>query len=179
MPRHHPTLVDREGLRLDDPPQGENDAEAGVTWRGAPLLSRYAWRWWSDTGTAVVDRHRVRDDGAGSEVDMTWRDANDRPTLQLHRGIEADGRGWSDRIVLSNPGDARRVVTLELGAAAAAPIAPEVVTDAGLRFVALGVTVRLTFDPLAAPRPDGADWELSLAPGETLVLFTCLELTPD
>lgn len=174
-------LVDHQGLRLVVPRvAGEGsdargaEAAAAVHWHDAPLLSRYAWRWWGASGTAASDLCATHTDGA--EWRVLWEDEDGHPTLSLRRLIRVDRDGWTDEVGLANPGRARVALTIEFEAAVSDPTADAVVTASGLQLGAGAAAVQVAFDALAAPRPDGADWELSLAPGERVVLRADLSL---
>lgn len=169
-------LIDHEGLRLTAQPDAGGGNDAGATqapatasWRGTPLLARYAWRWWGADGAVSSDRCRVRRDGA--DFSVVWTDARGRTALELRRRLRPRRYGWSDELELVNPGASRLALSIELDAAAADPVASELVMAGALHLATGGSTARLTFDALAAARPDGADWEVSLAPGERVQLF--------
>ena len=175
-------LVDREGLRLvarGAAGEGEDElpaaqAAARVSWRDEPLLSHYAWRWWGADGTVTDDGCVVHEDAVACRA--AWEDADGRPVLLVLRRIRAHARGWTDELEFTNPGGTRQALTIELNAVTAEPAAQASVSAGGLRFAAGAANAQLTFDALAAPRPDGADWELSLAPGERVVLRAELSL---
>lgn len=176
-------LIDREGVRLaiarrapgeDDAPDAE--AAATVDWGGAPLLARYAWRWWGASGSVTGDRWQVVADGA--ECHAAWGDADGQALLRLRRRIRVRRGGWSDEVEFVNPGAARAALTIEFDAAAADPVADGLVAPSDLRLATRTGVVAVAFDALAAARPDGADWELSLAPGERVALRADVSLRP-
>ena len=158
--------------------------EHGLYNRDTRLLSRYAWRLLPagdgafqplvatsprpdvfhghdaliegpSQHLAVRRRLVVHADGLHDELEVS-NTSMERQSLSLELELESDfvdlfeARGWYDVVRVEPEVEVReRAVALRHTAAD------------GVR---QGVTAR--FDALAAARPDGADWELSLAPGE-------------
>ncbi len=172
---------------------GDRDAhvvagEQGLYVRDTRVLSRYAWHWTPADGpepqTLVVatprpdalHAHHAQIDGPSQ-------------TVALRRTLSIRANGLRDEVEVENTSRARRALSLELDVAAdfadlfeargwhhleRPPAATEVAGSAlALRHTAgddVTTVVRLDFGDLAAARPDGADWELSLAPGERVRL---------
>ena len=181
LKEHYTFLVaDADGQALSD--------EHGLYNRDTRLLRRYAWRFLSAKGgafqTLVADSPRPDRFHAHHAL-------IDGPSqlLAVRRRLRAEAASLSDELEVENTSLERRSLSVELEARAdfvdlfeargwhqLERSDPE--TDAeghSLTFrltAGDGVTqaVSLEFDDLAAARPDGADWELSLAPGERLSL---------
>lgn len=146
--------------------------DEGVAVAGRRVLGRYRWRWWP--ADAAPPTSSVRMDGGALRVSEV-----EDGGLRLERYLAAAGGGLRDRLVFHNDGAARRALTLEL-AVAAAPGAAEPVLDVAEPAWTLdgAPPVRVRLDALAAAHPDGADWELSLAPGEAVEVGAVLEVAP-
>jgi hypothetical protein len=137
------------------------------------LFERYAWRWLADP---LVTTAATRSDARWT---MQLTAAEGALPLVVARELVLDARGFSDRVTLHNPGDWRVGLSLELDALTPAtqPRWSVVVGAFKLAFMHLeGTEAALQVDGLAAVRPDGADWELSLAAGETVTLEVQLQL---
>ncbi len=100
---------------------------------------------------------------------LAWRvlSAPNEAAADVSPTAEVDASG--SRLHLRAPPEARRSISVEVDAPAATAVRAEVVDAFRVSFGDTGRTLR--YDPLAAAREDGADWELSLAPGETLELW--------
>lgn len=100
---------------------------------------------------------------------LAWRvlSAPNEAAADVSPKAEVDANG--SRLHLRAPSDARRSVSVEMDAPAAPAVRAELVDAFRVSFV--GADRILNYDPLAAAREDGADWELSLAPGEALELW--------
>jgi glycogen debranching enzyme len=162
--------------------------EHGLYDRDTRFLSRYVWRWLpGDDGpfqTLVADSprpdtvhiHHARIEGPSQ-------------LLAVRRTLRARADGLDDELVVENTSLERQSLSIELEAAAdfadlfeargwdrqerEAPAAEVGATTLRLAHTAsdgVAQSVTLEFDALAAARPDGADWELSLAPGERVTL---------
>ena len=178
---------------------GDRDAqvrsgEHGFYVRDTRMLSRYAWRWLPADGPEpqtlvvatprpdVVHAHHAQVDGPSQTVAL-------RRTLRVH------ARGLVDEIEVENTSRERRALSLELDVAgdfadlfeargwhrldrapADAQATGSSLTLAHTASDGVASEVRLSFDPLAAARPDGADWELSLAPGERVRLRVAVDV---
>ncbi len=178
---------------------GDRDAhvltgEHGFYVRDTRVLSRYAWRWLPGDGPEpqtlvvatprpdVVHAHHAQIEGPSQTVAL-------RRTLRIHAS------GLVDEVEIENTSNERRSLSLELDAAADfadlfeargwhrvdRPPAQAEASGSSLTLnhtASDGVasTVRLSFDALAAARPDGADWELSLAPGERVRLRVAVDV---
>lgn len=169
-----PTLrVEHGPWRMTVGADGAADArgDEGVAVHGRAVLARYRWRWWPADAAAPAGTSRV-DDGALRTVET------EPGGLRLERTVASEGAVLRDRLVFRNAGGERRALTLELAVAAPpAGAPPHLAGDApGWTFVGRPI-VRLRLDPLAAAHPDGADWELSLAPGEAVEVGATFELT--
>ncbi len=172
---------------------GDRDAqvlagEHGFYVRDTRMLSRYAWRWLPGDGPDpqtlvvatprpdVVHAHHAQVEGPSQ-------------TVALRRTLRTHARGLVDEVEIENTSSERRSLSLELDAAAdfadlfeargwnrvdrSLAVAEASGSTLTLRHTAsdgVASAVHLRFDPLAAARPDGADWELSLAPGERVHL---------
>jgi glycogen debranching enzyme len=182
--RHNTVLKEHYTFFVGDAEARIVGDEHGLYNRDTRVLSRYAWRLLPTAEGAMqalvvssprpdtVYSHHALIDGPSQ-------------TLAAIRTLRAHAGGLDDELVIENTSSVRQAISLELEADAdfadlfeargwhaadrAAPTATVEATTLELRHTASdGVeqAVRLTFDPLAAARPDGADWELSLAPGE-------------
>jgi glycogen debranching enzyme len=163
--------------------------EHGLYDRDTRFLSRYVWRWLpGDDGTLqtlvadsprpdTVHVHHARIEGPSQ-------------LLAVRRTLRARADGIDDQLVVENTSLERQSLSIELEVAADFADLFEArgwhqvereapATDVGATTLRLAHTssdgvaqsVNLEFDPLAAARPDGADWELSLAPGERVTLW--------
>lgn len=178
---------------------GDRDAnvvagEHGFYLRDTRMLSHYAWRWLPGEGpepqTLVVasprpdalHAHHAQIDGPSQ-------------TVALRRTLRIFAARLIDEIEVENTSRERRSLSLELDVGAdfadlfeargwhrieRAPPAVQVTANTltlsheagdGVRS-----TVQVRFDELAAARPDGADWELSLAPGERVVVRALVDV---
>lgn len=137
-----------------------------VQWHTHTLFTRYAWRWLAeplaDNGTAVRDAERWT---------IPLATTNSDAPLHVQRDIMSLPNGIRDRVTLQNSGPARASLSVELDAIIADAPAPQVAHfTIDWQPATAGVRVTVEVDALAAVRPDGADWELSLAPGEAITL---------
>ena len=177
LKEHYTFFVgDAEGRVLSD--------EHGLYNRDTRVLSRYAWRL---LPTAEGTMQALVVSSPRPDTLYSHHALIDGPsqTLAAIRTLRAHAHGLDDELVIENTSTARQSISLELEVGAdfadlfeargwhvaqrEAPAVSVEATALALRHTATdGVeqAVRLTFDPLAAARPDGADWELSLAPGE-------------
>jgi hypothetical protein len=162
--------------------------EHGLYNRDTRLLRRYAWRWLpagsGEFQTLVAlsprpdlfDAHYALIEGPSQ-------------LLAVRRRLRVAADGLRDELVVENTSLERRSLSLELEVEGEfadlfeargwhrlerePPKVTAAAHDLELRHTAsdgLELAVRLRFDDLAAARPDGADWELSLAPGERVEL---------
>jgi hypothetical protein len=162
--------------------------EHGLYDRDTRFLSRYTWRW--RTGDGATFQTLVADSPRPDTVHVHHaRIAGPSQLLAVRRTLRARADGLDDELVVENTSLERQALSIELDVASDFadlfeargwhPIerAPATV-QLGTTWLQLdqtasdGIaqTVRLDFDPLAAARPDGADWQLSLAPGERVSL---------
>ena len=162
-------------------------AERGLYQRDTRLLRRYAWRWLGRGGefqTLMADSPRLDEFHAHHALIV---DGDQR--LAIRRDLRIDAHGLVDRLEVANTSLERESLSLELEVEAdfadvfevrgwhrlerEPPVVAATGSSLELRHTAsdgLRQGVRLDFDELAAARPDGADWELSLAPGERVTL---------
>ena len=157
--------------------------EHGLYNRDTRLLRRYGWRWLAAVGgfqTLVAESPRP-------DVFHAHHGSIEGPAqrLAVRRRLELGAAGWRDELLVENTSLERHALSLELDVegdfgdlfeargwhALQRDDPTATVTGDGLRLdhvASDGVrqAVALRFDPLAAARPDGADWELSLGPGE-------------
>lgn len=177
--------------------------EHGLYNRDTRVLSRYAWRFLpaEAEGLQTLLAESPRPDHLHAHYALLGGDAQ---TLAVRRDLIAAADGLRDRLEIVNSSAERRAFSLELDVASDYVDVFEVrgwhqldregpsaeAQGTTLRFHyraadALEQAVTLRFDPLAAARPDGADWELSLAPGERVEVWVevaidnPLDLAPD
>ena len=162
--------------------------EHGLYNRDTRMLARYAWRWLpADAATfQTLVAQSPRPDVFHGHYSLI-----DGPSqlLAVRRRTVATADGLRDELEVANTSLERRSLSLELEVAGDFADLfeargwhhlerPEADAEAeGSRLCLANVaadgvrqSVTLRFDELAAARPDGADWELSLAPGETVRL---------
>jgi len=159
-------------------------AQHGLYNRDTRFLSRYAWRWLpADQGElTTLLAETPRPDTLDAHYALLEGDAQ---ALAVRRRLALQADGLHDELEIANHASERRSISLELEVdadfvdvfevrgwhALERPPAHVDVEPAALR-LSLQATdgvqqsVTLRFDELAAARPDGADWELSLSPGE-------------
>lgn len=126
---------------------------------GVALLEHYAWRILDDE---AVHLRRVEQP---SDAELVLELELGAGLLRFERQLRLSSDALEDRLRISNPTAERRSITFEFELGGVA------ITDAAVAADALALStgakrLELRFDALAAVRPDGADWELSLAPGE-------------
>jgi glycogen debranching enzyme len=162
--------------------------ERGVYNRDTRVLSRYVWRWLPAAPgrmqTLVVDSPRP--DTLHAHYALL---DGDEQRLAVQRRLHAVADGLDDELVVENTSRERLSVSVDLEVASDfddlfevrgwhridrdAPHAEVTATTVRLTHRAgdgVECGVDLAFDALAAARPDGADWELSLAPRERVTL---------
>ncbi len=186
--RHNVVLKEHYTFFVGDADGHAHGGEHGLYNRDTRMLARYAWRWLpTDAGrfqTLVAQSPRP-------DVFHGHYALIDGPSqlLAVRRRTVATADGLRDELEVANTSLERRSLSLELEVAGdfvdlfeargwhhlerAAADAEAEASRLCLRHVASdGVhqSVTLRFDELAAARPDGADWELSLAPGESVQL---------
>ena len=162
-------------------------AERGLYQRDTRLLRRYAWRWFGGGGefqTLMLHSPRLDEFHAHHALIV---EGDQR--LAIRRAVRIDAGGLEDRLDVENTSRERQSLSLELEVEAdfadvfevrgwhrlerAPPTVAATASRLELQHAAsdgLRHAVRLDCDELAAARPDGADWELSLAPGERVTL---------
>ncbi|MFN2322153.1 MAG: glycogen debranching N-terminal domain-containing protein [Trueperaceae bacterium] len=162
--------------------------EHGFYLRDTRLLSTYAWRFLPMDGP---EPQTLRVETARPDV-LTARYAQiDGPaqSLALERSLRLSALGFLDRIDVVNTSRERRALSVELAVAAdfadvfevrgwprldrAEPDVEAFGTEMTLRHTAsdgVASTVHVRYDALAASHPAGAEWELSLAPGERVAI---------
>ena len=171
-----------------------SNGEHGLYNRDTRFLSRYAWRWLpADAGefqTLVAQSQRPdRFDGHYALIDGPSQ------LLAVRRRTFVTATGLRDELDVANTSMQRRSLSIELDVAGdfadlfeargwhhlerSEPDSDAVGTALRLSHTASdgvrqGVALRL--DDLAAARPDGADWELSLAPGECVRLSVAVDV---
>lgn len=156
-------------------------ADHGLAVAGTVHLARYAWRCLpSDRGAlGVAARERFGD--AGLELRLTPSaapDASDVDGAWVRRRLDLRPDGLDDALEVVNDAAERRSLSLELDLAAPDGAVVDLDHDRWSARVA-GSVVTVRFDALAAVRPDGADWELSLAPGERVRVGATVTLHGD
>ncbi len=192
--RFNTVLKEHYAFFVGDRDAAVSTGEQGLYVRDTRVLSRYAWRWLPADGpepqTLVVatprpdalHAHHAQIDGPSQ-------------TVALRRTLTLRAHGLRDEVEVENTSRERRALSLELDVAGDfvdlfeargwhrlehAPTVAEVSgSSLTLRHTAgdgVPTTVRVDFGDLAAARPDGADWELSLAPGETVRLLVEVEV---
>jgi hypothetical protein len=145
-------------LRLNS----EGDAAAtdeGLFMEGVRLLGRYGWRFLDDEAVRVVASEQL------SDLELRSSSTLGEELVLIERQLKMRPDGLSEHLELSNPTGVRRSITFEFELHAGGLNSARV-QGQQLIVGACGHELRLSFDALAAVRPDGADWELSLAPGE-------------
>ena len=160
----------------------------GLYNRDTRLLKRYAWRWLASGEHAfqTLVAESPRPDLFHAHYALI---AGPSQLLAVRRRLRAAADGLVDELEVENTSLERRSLSIELEVEGEfadlfeargwhhmeRPESETQVEDdrLSLRHTARdGVTqgVALRFDALAAARPDGADWELSLAPGERVAV---------
>ena len=192
--RHNVVLKEHYTFFVADADGHTRSGEHGLYNRDTRFLSRYAWHWLpADAGefqTLVARGQRPdRFDGHYALIDGPSQ------LLAVRRRAFVTATGMRDELDVANTSLERRSLSIELDVAGdfadlfeargwhhVERSAPEV--DAANTTLRLSHTasdgvsqaVTLRFDELAAARPDGADWELSLAPGESVRLCVVVEV---
>jgi glycogen debranching enzyme len=186
--RHNTVLKEHYAFFVADREARIDGGEHGFYLRDTRLLSTYAWRFLPMEGP---EPQALLVEAARPDV-LTARYAQivgPAQTLALHRTVRLDARGFVDRIEVVNASRARRALSLELAVAAdftdvfevrgwprlerPEPEIDAFGTEMTLRHTAsdgVASSVHVRFDALAATHPGGAEWELSLAPGERVVV---------
>ena len=186
--RHQQVLKEHYAfLVLDAEAQIQGGAH-GFYLRDTRLLSTYAWRFLPMTGPEpqALLVETARPDLLGARYAQIDGPAQ---TLAWSRTVRLNAHGFVDTIEVVNASRERRAVSLELAVAAdfadvfevrgwprlerPEPTATASGSEVALHHVAsdgLEVEVRVRFDALAAAHPGGAEWELSLAPGERIAV---------
>ena len=186
--RHNTVLKEHYAFWVADRDARIEGGEHGFYLRDTRLLSTYAWRFLPMDGP---EPQALLVEAARPDV-LTARYAQiDGPaqTLALTRSLHLNAHGFVDRIDVANTSRERRALSVELAVAAdfadvfevrgwprldrAEPDVDARGTEMTLRHTAsdgVASTVRIRFDALAATHPGGAEWELSLAPGERVAI---------
>jgi glycogen debranching enzyme len=168
--------------------------EHGLYNRDTRMLSRYAWRWLS-AAEGVVQTLVVASPRPDTLHAHHALIAGPSQLVAVRRTLQAHAAGLDDDLVVENTSLERQSVSLELDVAAdfadlfevrgwhaVEREAPRVTVEGtALEFrhaASDGVEqrVRIELDALAAARPDGADWEISLAPGERVKVTSRVRL---
>jgi len=176
MPAAHRTNLQHGEVRfvIDDDGHacGAHEADAA----GAPAG---LWRWLLPVSCAREARRDVTHDARSWTRCSEWHDVTGVARLELRRTLSVEPDGATDVVTLTNLGRERLALGVELDcepvdAAARPSVDGTSILLAATRPGHPSVEVRL--DPLAAARPDGGDWELSLAPGEQVSLHAHVQL---
>ncbi|MBA2665757.1 MAG: amylo-alpha-1,6-glucosidase [Trueperaceae bacterium] len=193
--RHNVVLKEHYTFFVGGAEAGADGGEHGLYNRDTRILSRYAWRFLSGSEgrfqALVIDSPRP--DTLHAHHALI---AGPSQLVAVRRTLHACANGLDDELVIENTSLDRQSISVELDVVAdfgdlfeargwhaierAAPIGHVEATAVEFRHRAsdgLEIAVRVTFDALAAARPDGGDWELSLAPGECVTL--CAEVRVD
>jgi glycogen debranching enzyme len=168
--------------------------EHGLYNRDTRLLRRYAWRWLpaGDGEFQTLVAHSPRPDLFDAHYALIEGPSQ---RLAVRRRLRVAADGLRDDLTVENTSLERRSLSIELAVEGdfsdlfeargwhrlerEPPVATAAAHDLELHHTAadgLTVALRLHFDGLAAARPDGADWELSLAPGERVHLTVGLTI---
>jgi glycogen debranching enzyme len=185
--RHNAVLKEHYTFLVADEEGQAVGGEHGLYNRDTRLLRRYAWRWLAPDGefqTLVAESPRP-------DLFHAHHALIDGPSqlLAVRRRLTLRADGMRDELEVENTSLERRSLSLELeveaqfgdlfearGWHALERSEPDVVASGtALSFAhtasdGLRQAVHLQLDDLAAARPDGADWELSLAAGERVRL---------
>lgn len=124
------------------------------------LVGCLQWRWLFPAPCTLQSRE-LRDEGRKLQLRL----ASGTLTLHVERRLQAGSDALLDTIALHNIGHERLPLSVELNLTHTAAV-----TDVTMNRIDFAGGSRLTLDPLAAARPDGADWELSLGIGERIAL---------
>jgi hypothetical protein len=144
-------------------PESGNDPGQRLLVAGAPWIGWLQWRFLFPERCSAVAR-KLNDAGDHLELQLAagpWQ-------LSVHRSLQRSAGALCDTLTLHNPGALRLPLSVELNLEATPAVVGVTLTT--LTFAG-GGSVEL--DPLAAARPDGADWELALEPGERVELSAC------
>jgi len=188
MPAAHRTNLQHGEVRfvIDDDGHacGTHEADAAGAPAGLYLLAQwvlgtYAWRWLLPVSCAREARRDVTHDARSWTRCSAWHDATGMAQLELRRTLSVEPDGATDVVTLTNLGRERLALGVELDCEPVDAAAEPGVDGTSILLAATrpghpSVEVRL--DPLAAARPDGGDWELSLAPGEQVSLHAHVRL---
>lgn len=150
-------------------------AAHGLYERGTRLLARYVWHFLPTGGDAF--RTVLAESPRPGVLEARYALGDEAaPPIAVCRSVSAHALGLHDELEVSNTSRERLSLSLELEVATdASPPGHAQVDDRHLALAHSGPDgvhrrILLAFDALAAARPDGADWELSLAPGEQVHL---------
>lgn len=172
---HEFTLEEQASTFVADHDGQATGAMHGLYERGARVLARYAWRF-LPTGADAFRTVLVKSPRA-SLLDARYALGDEAaPVIAVCRRMTAHADGVHDELEVANLSPERTSLSLELEIATDAPEHDHVQVDDRIltleRISPDGADRRvvLAFDALGAARPDGADWELSLAPGERVQL---------
>ena len=143
--------------------------------RGGRVLTAFAWRFLPTDdapvhgpATLTTETHRCL-----TRVTMPARGDGD---LVVTRDLRLRPDGFDERLDLENTGANRRSLAVELAFEAALVVGVDL-HEVSVAVAASASTLTLRFDQLAAAHPGGADWELSLAPGERIALSASATLS--
>jgi glycogen debranching enzyme len=186
--RHNAVLKEHYTFVVGDADGQVQGGEQGLYNRDTRVLRRYAWRWLpsGDGAFQTLVAESPRPDQFDAHYALI---AGPSQLLAVRRRLRVAATGLRDELLVENTSRERRSLSLELEVEGdfgdlfeargwhrlerTPPAATATGRDLELRHTAsdgLTLAVRLRFDALAAARPDGADWELSLAPGERVAL---------
>ena len=186
--RHNTVLKEHYAFFVADRDARIDGGEHGFYLRDTRMLSTYAWRFLPMDGAEpqALLVEAARPDALSARYAQIDGPAQ---TLAWTRSLRLHAHGFVDQIEVRNTSRERRALSLELAVAAdfadvfevrgwprldrAEPDVDAFGTEMTLRHTAsdgLTSSVRVRFDALAAPHPGGAEWELSLAPGERVAV---------
>jgi glycogen debranching enzyme len=186
--RYNAVLKEHYTFVVGDADGQVRGGEHGLYNRDTRVLRRYAWRWLpsGDGAFQTLVAESPRADRFDAHYALIEGPSQ---LLAVRRRLSVAAAGLRDELLVENTSRERRSLSLELEVEGdfgdlfeargwhrlerEAPAATAAGRELELRHTAsdgLTLGVRLRFDPLAAARPDGADWELSLAPGESVAL---------
>jgi hypothetical protein len=186
--RHNAVLKEHYTFVVADADGQAQGGEQGLYNRDTRVLRRYAWRWLpsGDGAFQTLVAESPRPDQFDAHYALIEGPSQ---LLAVRRRLRVAATGLRDELLVENTSRERRALSLELEVEGdfgdlfeargwhrlerPPPAATATGRDLELRHTAsdgLTLAVRLRFDELAAARPDGADWELSLAPGERVAL---------
>ncbi len=173
--RHDVRLEEQASVFVADRDGQATGGTHGLYERRTRVLARYAWRF-LPSGAGVFRTVLAKSPRPGIFEARYAVGDEASPAVVVCRRMTAQALGFHDELEISNMSPERSSLSLELEVATDAPSHDLMrVQD---RTLALERTdpdgvdrrVVLAFDALGAARPDGADWELSLAPGERVHL---------